>query len=604
MNYYELRSLVSHIVPRMTQLTDRGRHQGAVQEKGRKVGYKEFKLAEHKWVKQERLLNVEEINSFAEISCRAAACPIPLNLDVWDGLLCPYNCRYCLCGDSQISMADGTTKPIREIQTGDKVLGWVQGKVVKDIVTHLFPIRKAPVMKIKAGGRVLFITDNHEVLTSNRGWVEAGKLHLGDFLFNLQEENPRFYTFLIPIKSIEPAREDPIEVYNFETLHTHTYFADGFLVHNCFANAFRASLYTAFFDNSKTMGMRHCNPDKFKRELDHLMKFRGNDPHSINNDVAKAFAMEMPVRLGIRFEDFMEEEAKEGISLQLLQYLAKQEYPVMVNTKSALIGTEPYVKALVDNKAKAAVHVTLISSSNKLLSLIEPGAPSYEQRIGAMAALVKAEVRVVARIEPFLPFVNDDKEDVDKYMKDMKRIGVKNITFDTYSYSANNPGIRQNFLNCGIDWERIFTIGCDSQALGSLLLGKFMEMFRENGFSCSTFDMGNVPDNNQSICCEVNDWFRKSGFNYGCSVMATRFIMEDSGQVSWSQFEEWVDENGGFLSPALKQDVHELWNMEGNEAYSHAWARGMEAVGWDENGMIWQYQDKTDFRMEMLKGMI
>lgn len=468
MDYYELRSRVSKIVPRMTQLIDHRKKQGAVQEKGRKSGYSEYKLTQDKFVKQERLLNTEEINSFAEISCRAAACPMPLNLDVWDGLLCPYNCRYC------------------------------------------------------------------------------------------------------------------------------------------FANAFRASLYTAFFDNSKTMGMRHCNPDKYKLELDKMMKVRGRDPHDVSGDVAKAFAMEMPVRLGIRFEDFTSEEAEKGISLELLKYLADHDYPTMINSKSALVGSPRYARALSRNKGKAAVHTTLISSDNRLLKSIEPGAPSYDERVEAMGNLVEAGVRVVARIEPFLPFINDREEDVHKYIEDMKRIGVKNITFDTYSYSANNPGIRQSFINEGIDWERTFTLGCDSQALGSLLLGSFMKIFRAEGFSCSTFDMGNAPSNDQAICCEVGDHF-KGGFNYGCTVYAARYIQEwnetEGEPVSWSRFKGWVDSNGGFLSDALEQEVHRLWNYEGNDAYSHSWAAGMEAVGWDEDGMIWQHNPKSDFRNDLLEAI-
>ena len=57
MNYYELRSQVAKIVPRMTQLIDKTKRQGAVQEKGRKSGYSEFKLDQQEYVKQERLLN-------------------------------------------------------------------------------------------------------------------------------------------------------------------------------------------------------------------------------------------------------------------------------------------------------------------------------------------------------------------------------------------------------------------------------------------------------------------------------------------------------------------------------------------------------------------
>ena len=462
--YYELRAKVSRIIPRLTQLWREKKHADAVREKGRKSGYKEFKLSQGQFVPQERLLNLQEVNSFVEISCRAAACPMPLNLDVWDGLLCPYGCKYC------------------------------------------------------------------------------------------------------------------------------------------FANSFRASLYTAFFDNSKTMGLRHCNPTMYKEELDKLMKSRGKDPHSIKSDVAKAIATDTPIRFGIRFEDFVDEEREAGISLQLLEYLKEQAYPVMINTKSTLVSEDAYVRALSENPGKAAVHITLISSNNRLLKQMEPGAPSYRARLKAMKALTQAGVRVVARIEPYLVFVNDNPFEVEQYIEDIKGAGVKNITFDTYSYTAHNPGIKQSFMNDGLDWDRIFTLGADSQALGSLLLGSFMGIFREEGFSCSSFDMGNVPDNEQDICCEVGDWFGK-GYNYGCTVYASRFVQSRKRPTSWVEFKDWVDRKGGFLSESLEQEVHQLWNYEGNDAYSHGWSRGMEMVGIDSHGAIWEWKN-TDFRKSLLESLI
>jgi DNA repair photolyase len=465
MNYWELRSEIAKVVPRMTQLFPKKKKVSAIKEKGRKTGYHQFNLKETAYVKQERLLNTEEVNSFAEVSLRASACPMPLNLDVWDGLLCPFQCRYC------------------------------------------------------------------------------------------------------------------------------------------FADAFRASLYTSFFDNSKSMGFRHCNPDFYKAKLDELMAIRDKDPHDLRSDIHKAVAMGIPMRLGIRFEDFLKPEKKKGISLQLLQYLAEADYPVMINTKSDLIGHEEYVEALRTNGAGGAVHMTLITSDDALLKKLEPGAPRYVKRLEAMKNLADAGVRVVARIEPYLIFATDDPEDVERYMDDVWATGCRNITFDTYSYSANNPGIRQSFFNIGLDWDRIFRLGCDSQALGSILLDKFMDLFRERGFSCSSFDIGCAPTNNQDICCEVGDWF-EAGYNWGSAVTAARFIIQRKGDpTSWQQFEAMVNERGGFLSERLREDAWKLWNNEGNAAYSVCWSAGLEAIGRDEYGLVWKYKPEEDHRLDVLRGL-
>ena len=469
MDYWEIRREVIKLVPRMTQLKSSRRRAEAVQEKGRKKNYSQFNLKLGEWRKQERLLNTEEINSFLEISARAAACPMPFNMDVWDGLMCPYACIYC------------------------------------------------------------------------------------------------------------------------------------------YANAFRASLYTAFFDNSKTMGYRHCNPEYYKREMDKMEKFRGVKGEDLQklNGITKAFAMGIPVRLGIRFEDFLKQEGRAGVSLQMLQYLAQIEYPVMINTKSDIVGRDKYVEALSTNPAKSAVHITAITSNEEITKRLEPGAPSFAQRLEAMKNLSEAGVRVVARIEPFLFLLCDNPEDLDYYMTSIWDAGVRNITFDTYSYTAQNPGIRQSFINVGYDFDRMFIAGCDSQPLGSLLLGAFMDLFRARGFSCSTFDMGNATTNDQHICCEVGDWF-EGGFNYGCTVMAARYIQgKPKTPIHWKDFSSWVYEKGGFLTPDLEGQVKSLWNISGNVAYSHRWASKLTPCGRDEDGLVWRYDPETkDYREQLLEEVL
>lgn len=362
-------------------------------------------------------------------------------------------------------------------------------------------------------------------------------------------------------------------------------------------------MYTAFFDNGKDIGYRSCKPEFFQSELDNLMRFRGRSSEGLN-DKEKAFALEIPLRFGIRFEDFLPVEGVKKVSLAMLKYLADVEYPVMINTKSDLLAREDYLKELVRNKGKAAVHITMISSDSGLLKELEPGAPSFEKRIAAAKALVQAGIRVVARIEPFMAFINDRKEDVEDYVGQLRAAGVEHITLDTYSYSAKDTGIRRNFESVGWDFERMFTLMSDCQWLGSLLLGKFMEYLRSEGFSCSTFDFGNVPSNDQMICCEVGDWFK--GFSYGNTTMAIRYIASQEGRpVTWGQYEAMVNGKGGFLSESLRNDVHHAWNTRGNAAYFPDWAAGIEPCGVDSTGnRIWRYNNKEDFRQDMLRRVI
>lgn len=401
------------------------------------------------------------------------------------------------------------------------------------------------------------------------------------------------------------------DVCNIECIPNNNYIAEGILVHNCFADSFRSSLYTSFFDNSKNLGLRHCKPDLFKRELNKLMEGRGKTCSSNASEVQKAISLEIPIRLGIRFEDFLPIEGKMGISLEFLRYLAEIDYPTMINTKSSLIGREDYINALANNLGGAAVHITMISSNDLLLKRIEPGAPSFSERIKAAKNLTDAGIRVVARIEPLMVFVNDKKDEVIEWVDSIIGAGIHNITFDTYSWSATAPGVKRQMEMEGIDFERMFLLMADSQWMGSLILRKFIDFIKFYAMdtygvdiSCSTFDFGNVPDNDQDICCEVGDVFK--GFSYGNTLSAIRFIKKNHGQpVTWTEFDSFVESKGGWLSNYIRRNVFEAWNMIGNPAYYPDWGKGIEPYGVDALGYrVWTYEPFEDFREQELLGVI
>ena len=119
------------------------------------------------------------------------------------------------------------------------------------------------------------------------------------------------------VQSVEPLDEEA-EVFNVEMEDNNNYFAEGILVHNCYADSFRASLYSAFFDNHKDLGYRHCNTGYFEEELgkilDNIGKKASNDP------IQNAFNIGVPVRFGIRFEDFLTLEKKGRISYYVVAY--------------------------------------------------------------------------------------------------------------------------------------------------------------------------------------------------------------------------------------------------------------------------------------------
>lgn len=374
----------------------------------------------------------------------------------------------------------------------------------------------------------------------------------------------------------------------------------------CFADRFRQSLYTSFYDNVSGR-LRCCSKAFLSKELPKYLRAQGKSPEEVDTPISKAIAIGVPIRFGIRFEDFTVREGKEGASLHALKILKDHEYPVMINTKSDLVAEDAYVEALHGNRGGRAVHITLLTVNEKLCKLLEPGAPSAKRRLKAAKVLSDAGIRVVARIEPFLPYIADSRDEVDAFTEAVWDAGVRNITLDNYSYGGNTPSVNAAFARVGLDLNRVYGIASTSQWLGSLLLGKFMEHLRSKGFSCSTFDQGNARTNDQTNCCEAGDVFKN--LSRGNLVNAVRYVWRHKGPVCWSDFRQYVLENGGFLSAAIEKQVHQNWDLAeggGNTPGYNMLFSSLLSVGSDVDGTIWQARPDSvpDWRVERLKGLL
>ena len=84
--------------------------------------------------------------------------------------------------------------------------------------------------------------------------------------------------------------------------------------------------------------------------------------------------------------------------------------------------------------------------------------------------------------------------------------------------------------------------------------------------------------------------------------MAIRFIQSrGTAPTTWRDFENWVLSKGGWLSSNLRKEVKTLWNAEGDKAWPIDWGQGVVAIGNNEDGLVWNYQGKDDFRVQLFR---
>lgn len=135
----------------------------------------------------------------------------------------------CFLAGTQITLVDGSTKSIEDINIGDLVLSYNGKNTVPAIVLKVFehPNNKKYLLITTENNRELKVTGEH-LIFNGADYQSAGSLKIGDKLFIKDSSNHLIQT---RIKSIE-SKDGASVVYNLETSVYHNYFANGVLVHN------------------------------------------------------------------------------------------------------------------------------------------------------------------------------------------------------------------------------------------------------------------------------------------------------------------------------------------------------------------------------------
>lgn len=105
----------------------------------------------------------------------------------------------------------------------------------------------------------------------------------------------------------------------------------------------------------------------------------------------------IPLHWGGLSDPFQPIERKAGVSLRALRLFAETGYPFIVSTKGRLIADEPYLSLL--SECNAVVQVSMVSPR---FDRLEPGAPSFDERMAMLPRLAKACKRLVVRCQPYM----------------------------------------------------------------------------------------------------------------------------------------------------------------------------------------------------------
>ncbi len=158
------------------------------------------------------------------------------------------------------------------------------------------------------------------------------------------------------------------------------------------------------------------------------------------------------VNIGTSSDPYPPIEAFYRLTRAALEELLPRGYRVLVTTKGTL-----YAKRDIDLLAagNAAVTPTITTLSEPLARLLEPGAPSPESRLRAAAAASRAGVPVAARLDPVIPFYNDDEYELRELVGRLADAGARFIVTSTFK---GRPDSLARFRSLGAAGERLYKL--------------------------------------------------------------------------------------------------------------------------------------------------
>ncbi len=124
-------------------------------------------------------------------------------------------------------------------------------------------------------------------------------------------------------------------------------------------------------------------------------------------------------------------EAREEWTRKCLEILTSSDCRIQIITKSNIITRDNDLLT----KVPSTVALTITTDDDNLARVLEPNAPSPTERLKAAQNLVDKGVPVSVRIDPIIPFLNEDPS---RLLETLASLGVKHVTSSTYKPKPDN----------------------------------------------------------------------------------------------------------------------------------------------------------------------
>ncbi|MEM0052132.1 MAG: radical SAM protein [Sulfolobales archaeon] len=120
-------------------------------------------------------------------------------------------------------------------------------------------------------------------------------------------------------------------------------------------------------------------------------------------------------------------EDRTSLTRRALKLLIEGKHPILIITKSDLVVRDVDILS----NGSTVVSITITTNDDNLSKTLEPNAPPATKRLRALEKLISNNIITTVRIDPIIPYVNDDLNMLRGLIKELSGIGVVQITAST-----------------------------------------------------------------------------------------------------------------------------------------------------------------------------
>lgn len=194
-----------------------------------------------------------------------------------------------------------------------------------------------------------------------------------------------------------------------------------------------------------------------------------NAPAVIRRELARPGWRRELVAIGTSTDPYQPIEGRYRLTRGLLEALAEYRTPASLTTKSTLVVRDRDVLQELDRAAGATVYVSIGTLDREVWRRLEPGTPSPQDRLRAVAMLAAAGIPVAVLMAPILPGLTDRPASIRAVIAAAREAGAAAVH---PAVLRLDPGVREYFLeglaehypHLARSYERLYRDRCAPRA--------------------------------------------------------------------------------------------------------------------------------------------